>query len=251
MGVFKKLKDVLFDIEDEDLPVITKKEEVPEKVKEEVKIPKYTEENTIKEIKIPKEDMVQKETPKPESSFNFPLDLDIDEKPLSRSNRGFDFEDEPVRREEPKEYVRTFKETPKPEKSRLFTPTPIISPVYGVLDQNYSKDDIIVKTDTGVKGPDLDEIRKKAYGIDDKKITKKPEIKQTIEETLKSFDDILMEEEIKPEELTEVTIKEEITIKAAPERKPEEEINIDDTIETDLFNLIDSMYENKEESEEF
>ena len=40
MGVFKRLKDVLFDVEEE-LPVITKKEK-----EEEIKIPKFEEENT-------------------------------------------------------------------------------------------------------------------------------------------------------------------------------------------------------------
>ena len=32
MGVFRKLKDVLFDIEEDDIPEITKKEETPKKI---------------------------------------------------------------------------------------------------------------------------------------------------------------------------------------------------------------------------
>ena len=31
------------------------------------------------------------------------------------------------------------------EEKKQFKPTPIISPVYGVLDQNYKKEDLIVK----------------------------------------------------------------------------------------------------------
>lgn len=68
------------------------------------------------------------------------------------------------------DYSKFLKEEPrKKEPSKPFKPTPIISPVYGILDQNYTKDDVIVKTDMGVKAPDLDEVRKKAYGVEEKK----------------------------------------------------------------------------------
>ena len=65
MGVFRKLKDVLFDIEEDDIPEITKKEEI----------------NPIKEIKIPKEEPEPPKPVKKEPTFNFPLD-DFDEKPV-------------------------------------------------------------------------------------------------------------------------------------------------------------------------
>jgi len=53
-----------------------------------------------------------------------------------------------------------------------FKPTPIISPIYGILDKNYRKEEVIDKKDrvTGVssyvsrKNVDLDSVRKKAYG---------------------------------------------------------------------------------------
>lgn len=55
------------------------------------------------------------------------------------------------------------------EKERTFKPTPIISPIYGILDQNYSKDDIVDKNNRSVGGNsskkvDLDSVREKAYG---------------------------------------------------------------------------------------
>ena len=48
--------------------------------------------------------------------------------------------------EQPKKEVKSsyLKEQPKiiKEEKRVFKPTPIISPVYGVLDKNYNKEDI-------------------------------------------------------------------------------------------------------------
>ncbi|MDD2208168.1 MAG: hypothetical protein PHG03_03745 [Bacilli bacterium] len=239
MGVFKRLKDVLFDVEEE-LPVITKKEK-----EEEIKIPKFEEENTIKEIKIPKEELSERELMKSDPTFNFPLDVD---EGVSRSNRSFKFEEETVK-SDVRDFSRMFSEEPEKSKEK-FKPTPIISPVYGILDQNYSKDDIIVKTDIGVKGPNLDEVRKKAYGINSKKESPKAEkpVKE-VEEPLKTLDEILMHEEEKPlkkEEIKQV-IDDELPDQPYSDEK---DLNIENTIETDLFNLIDSMYEDKKESEE-
>lgn len=51
-----------------------------------------------------------------------------------------------------------------------FKPTPIISPIYGILDQNYSKEEIIEKKETrpssyvSRKNVDLDSVREKAFG---------------------------------------------------------------------------------------
>lgn len=74
MSVFKKLKDVLFDVEEEEIPVITKEEKKP--VREEPK----REANPIKEVKMPKEEVI----PTRSSSFNFPLDDFEEEKPKTR-----------------------------------------------------------------------------------------------------------------------------------------------------------------------
>lgn len=58
----------------------------------------------------------------------------------------------------------------KKEEKKVFKPSPIISPVYGVLDKNYHKEDIVSKIE--VKRvetiedtePSIDSIRNKAYG---------------------------------------------------------------------------------------
>ena len=59
------------------------------------------------------------------------------------------------------------KEEPKPIR---FRPTPIISPVYGVLDKNYKKDEVLEKEESNyeIQRPsrqiDFESVRKKAFG---------------------------------------------------------------------------------------
>ena len=54
------------------------------------------------------------------------------------------------------------------EEKKPFKPSPIISPVYGVLDKNYSKDEVVTKSSVGRsyenKKVSVDDIRNKAYG---------------------------------------------------------------------------------------
>ncbi len=58
----------------------------------------------------------------------------------------------------------------KKEEPRVFKPTPIISPIYGILDKNYHKEDISSKKVARSEYRDpskpltIDEVRKKAYG---------------------------------------------------------------------------------------
>ena len=69
MSVFKKIKDVLFDIEDDEEETTYEKKNV------------VKESNPIKEVKMPVEvndNDVVSEPPKKTSNFNFPLDFDDD-----------------------------------------------------------------------------------------------------------------------------------------------------------------------------
>lgn len=271
MKVFKKLKDVLFDIEEEEeIPVITKEDKAEEisPIKE-VKMPDEEEDfEDLKPIRFKKEVEEIKEEPKKEP-FNFPLDDFEDEVPLRSKRDYFDEEfvsrsytkEEPVRKKDEYDYSRlsSFEEKKK-EEVKNFKPSPVISPVYGILDQNYTKDDVIVKSDSNNKkiSPNLDDVRKKAYGT--KKDTVKEEIKEAYEdefaEPLKTLDEILIDKE---DEVIEPVIKEDAKEKVevfddelpdepyADEVKEEEK---EDALESDLFNLIDSMYEERNEREE-
>ena len=291
MSVFKKIKDVLFDIEDEEEETTYEKKNV------------VKESNPIKEVKMPvedKDDAVVSEPQKKTSNFNFPLDFDDDlptrsDKDLSvnkrnsytqsssnssffdndydvpRRNRDEYVVKEPERkREQPKDYSK-FLQQKKEDKKKIFTPSPVISPVYGVLNQNYTKDDVIIKTDTGVKGPSLEDVRKKAY--EKKKEVENKKVEDEFAEPLKTLDEILisnqeiqkekpLEDDILPDVPEEITKEEFIsenqeveTTTEMPkvEDKPSEiesKEEDDDDLEKDLFNLIDSMYENKDEEEE-
>ena len=124
--------------------------------------------------------------------------------------------------------------------------------MYGILDQNYTKDDVIVKTDMGVKAPDLDEVRKKAYGVEEKKkkvskeVTKIEVEEDEFTEPLKSLDEILTsKDEDKKIDAEVIEEKDEPVIEETPVNETKE-----DTLENDLFNLIDSMYEEKNKESE-
>ena len=271
MGVFNKLKEVLFDVEEE-IPVIEKEEK---KIVRESKV----EDNPIKEVKMPKEDLFNdfdieetEELPtiKRESNFNFPLDFEEELPKRSNKNDFFDEEftlgsnhREPKKEESIKkkdeytyDYSRLEVKDTKKDDTKGFKPSPIISPVYGILDQNYTKDDVIVKNDGKKRTPNLDEVRKKAYSK-----------KENEEDSLKTIDDILKDEpneEVNDEHINDHIIddfindddimsedipvsKEEIEDDVIEPIKEESPSSDEDEMETDLFNLIDSMYEDKNE----
>ena len=155
MGLFDKVKNILFDEEEVEIPVI--KKEPKKEIKE------IEEENPIKEIKIPKDDFSDKENFKSESTFTFPIDFE-DEEVIEKEEEKPVFNDyKPIKKQEKRDYSDFL--TRKDEKKH-FKPTPIISPVYGILDQNYKKEDVIVKKDI-LRRPSelsLEEVRKKAFG---------------------------------------------------------------------------------------
>ena len=176
---------------------------------------------------------------------------------------------------------------------KMFRPSPIISPIYGVLDKNYKKEEIVNRTEVRLTSSyakenlSVDEVRNKAYGPttieeekpkhvskEDKEVedTKdeglvdlssnedKPEVKEvTVGDAEEYFNDLGLEynndykdaskekatgrrttkkkEEVKEEPLEE---KKEVEI---PEVKEESKDDSDDN----LFDLIDSMYEENNE----
>ena len=165
MGLLDKVKGILFDEEEIEIPEIKKEQKKPIKKN----IDTIIEENPIKEIKIPKDDFSDKEY-KSESTFTFPIDFE-DEEPIKIEKK------EPEKPKEIREHRRIEKKEQqmdrdytnflnRKEEKKKFVPTPIISPVYGVLDQNYKKEDVIVKKEVlRIPGePTLDEVRKKAFG---------------------------------------------------------------------------------------
>ena len=257
MKMFDKIKDLFTDeVEVEDEPI---KKEV---IQVEIPAPKSNV-NTLKEDEvkpiskpsspffdekdfedIKKNDITLEDVYKEEKTYR-------EEKPLYREERN-------LYREEKKEIYGVKKEEPK----KRFEPTPIISPVYGVLDKNYKKDDIINKAELPKANKDMtiDDVRNKAYGT----------LEDELENTLFGRTAILFQTE-KKEEYQEIEedldktataidlLKDDVSIEEPPRHeKVEKEESLEDTMmndalkgdlesddklsESDLFNLIDDMY---------
>ena len=198
MGFLNKLKNVFF--EEEEIEV----EEKPKKEKpiaKKVEIPKR-EKRQVEEVSLPEEieeeEIEVGESYKPrerENSFKFPvlLEDDLIEEEIKE-------EVKPKRREakrEEKKVIKTFKEENEDRdlpfdnsytrdlnsadyslkdtkmETKSFKPSPIISPIYGVLDKNYKKEEIHDKKETHTTSfsftndkLDLDSVRRKAFGDD-------------------------------------------------------------------------------------
>ena len=147
--------------------------------------------------------------------------------------------------EQPKKEVKSSylkEQTKVKEEKKHFKPTPIISPVYGVLDKNYNKEDITLKKEVPISYTStqisIDEVRKKAYGT----------LEDELESTLVGSNSILFNDETKNDDLFDELIddhKEEPIIiddinMVEEEMEPKKEEPI---TESELFDLIDSMYE--------
>ena len=146
-----------------------------------------------------------------------------------------------------------------------FKPTPIISPVYGILDKNYHKEDIVNKGDSEYKSVDglsVDSIREKAYGtLEDElentlfgsnSILFKDENKTKSKKVDTDFFDDLEKEATPTKSDTDLRDLENITMDIGKElddllNKDSKEIKKDSTSsfddDDDLFNLIDTMYD--------
>ena len=301
MGLLNKLKNVLFEEEEIEIPESEEKVEVQkekkeiQKKREPVKMTFNGEDDDI---------LSDRELFKAEPTFNFPsfdekeFDTVKQEEPRPsispevptrevkpRARSIVDYEPiEPKRvRTAPKEvsrpkYTQPAKSSKKMYESprndtRKFTPSPVISPVYGVLDKNYKKEDVVVRGEEK-KTIDVDSVRKKAFG------TLEEDIEKTLSTPVRTFyqeeeyvepnhglEELLASssEEIIPvfekeetishdssfnieEELVESSQEELEVLDHHPKRTIEEKLE-DETLENDLFDLIDSMYENREDGE--
>ena len=314
MGLFNKLKNVLFEEEEID-------EDVTPSSSENVYKNVDVEENDYKPLTEKKDDVRQKEP-----TFEKVEPNDISERDLFRSESTFKFpafdEEEfntsmpKLKEEEKKESEYSFrkkeerkseysrfdsyrnKEEVKEEKKR-FKPSPVISPVYGILDKDYKAEDIkeapknINNNIISSKDLDVDSVRAKAFGKLENNIEKSvrktvvnqetyevkkevkstPKVKEekeeviiseepiledshnlieerakTIDELLKDASDTVIDIDNEINDVTKAFDDEEID-EIINEEKPSRESVENDTLENDLYDLIDSMYDNTEEGE--
>ena len=169
-------------------------------------------------------------------------------------------------------------EEKQPEK-KVFRPTPIISPVYGILDKDYRKEELVPKpkVDKPSKKMDVDMIRNKAYGTLEDELEDtifgsfepmaeemQPEVEEVMPSRAEKNRDLMLEFELeelatRPEEDPQIVedvdvvpiVEEEepigITDELDETRKPKDGQDAPhETAAEDLFELIDSMYEEKE-----
>lgn len=178
MKFLDKIKDLFSDEEEvvETKEIDLDEPEVEEK-KEEHKLPTFMR-NKIEEEQKREEARRKSEEPKEEplsdreivktrsqNSFSFPIEMEEDSATPERTR----YSSQNILQREPKvsELYSSKKEEPKPKK---FKPTPVISPVYGILDKNYTKDDVKVQDEKSyeIQRPsrkvDFETVRNKAFG---------------------------------------------------------------------------------------
>ena len=184
MKFLDKLKDLFSDeeevIETKEIEIEEDDEEVEKK--EERKLPTFMR-NKIEEEQKREEEKKEREIVSPiirEERENVISDREI---VRTRSGNNFSFPvdmDEPdyvprtayssqnvLERERKVADLYTKKDEPKPKK---FKPTPVISPVYGVLDKNYTKEEVKVADEKSYeiqrtpKKVDFETVRNKAFG---------------------------------------------------------------------------------------
>lgn len=321
MGLLDKLKNVFFEEEyvEVEEPEIKEKPKKVEKVKE-----KDPEKSTVaRKIDLPRRvtrEVIEEEELEEEEVVEKPKEILADRELLKTEPSFKMFEDDDFVEEKPVEKVKPVAPTPvveplvtkhvpyggeyktsysnlytKGEKDpKTFRPTPIISPIYGILDKNYSKDDIVDKKERKAASSyarkiDLDTVRKKAYGElsndfglsgEDAIAAKKEETTDLIEENLlydmsdidttpavekvtiadaeEYFEDLGLEYNIDYKDKAQekasgrrvrhsydvedsLFVNQSKPVKEEPVMKPN-----DQNLEDNLFDLIDSMYEDKE-----
>lgn len=270
MGLMSKLKNMFTEeIEDTDTIPIKKEViqvEIPAPAKKEVELPKKEEpiiREEKKEMVPPKEEIL----PKKEDKFTFPVffdDKDFDE--IEKIEK----KEEPKPEKRVKPYQGSSIEVPR-ESKKVFKPTPVISPVYGVLDKNYKKEDIVAKeeyTHPSEKGMSIDDIRKKAYGtleddlengllhdsVYDKPAAFREETDMFEDLGILTGDDYFTDLE-QPDEETKKTrmntknkeTEENMVANELNQIAKEEQMQEKEEKKDDLFDLIDSMYEKGDE----
>lgn len=258
MGLMDKIKNMF-----------TEEEIIEEPIKKEViqvEIPAATpkKEVVVKEEKI--EEKVVK-SQKQEEKFVFPIYFDDDDfttmnKPKKEEKkyperRVFDEKKYEEKKITPKPMVESYKGKVQEEK-KIFKPTPVISPVYGILDKNYTKDDITTrKREENKKVDDVDLIRNKAYGtledemVDSLNYKEEVHTNRDMEEYHKKMNEVdfndMLEDSLDTNldelesKLSKVTEEKEVKPKYSrtARKKSLEAQEID---ENDLFDMIDTMY---------
>ena len=234
MGLFDKLKNVFIEEDfDEDIPKEKEEKEIKVKeIKEEKVEPKEVVKDTVSDDTFSDRELLDTK-----EKFKFPIIFEDDdfkeEKKKSKSVN--------ILERETIKYEPEIRKDIKKEK-KVFKPSPVISPVYGVLDKNYSKDDITTKDGllNDVSEVDIDYVIKKASG----EYTTREE-KNSVDEDNTPIE-LFVETEAADEKKEEEKPKlEESMIDVDEKIKSIDEL-LKDTTDDDFYSLVDSMYKDGE-----
>ena len=287
MRFVDKLKDIFFEEEEDEeevedtrppkkeKEVIAKRIELPKRKKE----VEFVEEKEFEEIPATKETSVQVE----ELIFDdedFILDVPKEE-PKSSSIASTYTPTKEFREERElfsKEEIRERKENPpyeytsrkEAEAKKTFTPSPIISPIYGILDKNYRKEEVKERKEIRLSRPgrvDLDTVRNKAFGDLEGELLPRSSEEDEEEVTFKDEAPKRDIKKIREKSGNEKPVIDKVTLGEADEyyndlglaynadyKDISKEINDgkirteedDDTLEDNLFDLIDAMHDKEE-----
>ena len=278
--------------------VIAKKVEIPKRNKEEKKEEKKEfeeiKEEIVSEVKAPveiKEEVkeIKKEEvrvlPKRETKINSELIFDdddfiLDTKTRSRSNEETTKkksivykpkEIKEIKKEEVKVVSKPLYQNSAEVKPKSFTPSPIISPIYGILDKNYKKEEVKenkeIRLSTRPSRVDLDSVRNKAFGDLEYDLFGSDDIDEEKEEVKEKKANREKREIKKVESEEEKPIIERVTLGEADEYYNDlglayntdykdlskdlsdgkvTEKKKEDKLEDNLFDLIESMYDKEE-----
>ena len=294
MGLLNKIKGILFEEVEEDEVVNTPKSEEKKPIAEKIEPQKKVEEVETPKVNVVKpkaevEQLNERELFKSDNTSPF---FDFDEEEFSNMSR--------VQKPKPSTNVLEYERKKKMEKrydmgsftkvertevveKKKFKPSPIISPVYGILNEDYRPEDIKNKSEVSTNNTlDFNSVRKKAFGEEVKeepkttyyeetvtvKVKENEEEKQqkvkTIDELLEDTSDVTIDVDEKNSVEDKNDIKatdevadyeridkdlEEVTAKCDANKTEMRKVEDDDTLENDLFDLIDSMYDNREEGD--
>ena len=278
MSVFGKIKNILFTEEEEteEIPVIREKQEVkveqprPSLEDEIARFKNFEEEEKREEHPRVEEPVIKEVIPKQEERSPFQTFDEEEFDRLAALNKNRLLERDRKLREEKerkreltqrREVIKEVKEQPK------FVPSPVISPVYGILDKNYTKDDVLPRASSDGTLPkvmDVDSVRKKAFGtletleknitdeLDDIKIT-------SFEEQVEQNNDVVITNKVEEVNLEDTKPLPKVDLedtKPLPKVEEKAEVSVqdvidevkkeDEEIDNDLFELIDSMYQDEE-----
>lgn len=300
MGIFNKIKGILFEeIEETETENVSKNEErsaqkpIAERIEPQKKEPVIADIPKVEPTKTEEvhNNLNERDLFKSEKNFSFP-DFDEDEfSNMSRVSKSKPttnvLEYEKKRKVEKKYDLGKYERVERTEvvEKKKFKPSPIISPVYGILNEDYKPEDIKQKdTSNDVIGLDIDSVRQKAFGerkkeeptttyyeetvtvkLKEDEEEKKQKVK-TIDELLEDTSDVVIdtkeslqsklddEDKVNVIDDSDIYKKvdedlEELTQKNEPNKSEKEKVEDDDTLENDLFDLIDSMYDNREDGD--